>query len=170
MSSMVVNGLLNKLAQVIRMQSRLLRLFMQTRESNLEDDLLAMIEKHEGFEPLPYHDTVGKLTVGFGHNLDNPMSEHLARLILKEDIKVAIRDLIKIFPELDSFTTNRKYALTDMCFNMGLPTFKRFRKMITAVNREDWDTVAREAENSLWYTQVGNRGKQIVAMLKGEQS
>lgn len=132
----------------------------------MEDDLLDMLEQHEGFEPLPYKDTVGKLTVGFGHNLDAPMSEHLARLILKEDLKVAVRDLITVFPKVDTFTTNRKHALTDMCFNLGLSKFREFRRMISAIDHNDWNTAANEAQNSEWYKQVGNRGKKIVKMLR----
>ena len=132
----------------------------------ITDDLLCLIEANEGFEALPYRDTVGKLTVGFGHNLDSPMPKHLARLILKEDIKIAIRDLVKVLPDIDTYSTSRKNALTDMCFNLGLTKFKGFQKMIVAVKNDDWETAAKEAENSDWYNQVGIRGKKIVTLIR----
>jgi len=132
----------------------------------VSEDLLDMEEQHEGFSAVPYICPAGYLTVGFGHNLDEPMSDHLARLILREDIKVAIRDLLTVLPDLDTYSTGRKHALTDMCFNMGLTTFRKFKKMIAYIKLDDWENVAKEAEHSDWYTQVGNRGIKIVGMLR----
>ena len=41
----------------------------------MSDKLIERVKKHEGFETKPYKDTVGKLTIGYGRNLeDNPLS------------------------------------------------------------------------------------------------
>ena len=132
----------------------------------IQETTLDLIARHEGFSPIPYKDTVGKLTVGFGHNLYNPMSQAKARVLLEDDIRDAIRDLITVFPALWSFGENRANALIDMCFNLGINKFNGFGNMIAAVNRGDWKLASQEAENSMWFTQVGNRGKEDVKMLR----
>ena len=38
--------------------------------------------------------------------------------------------------------------------------------MIAAAKREDWGGAADEMENSLWFRQVGDRGKELVRRMR----
>jgi len=139
------------------------------------DELLDFIMDNEGFRDKPYLCTSGRLTIGYGHNLDNPISEKTARTILQEDIGHAVGHLCHLFPVFLSFPENTKMALIDMMFNMGLARFLSFKKMIAAINKVDWRKamieledlreIAREAKDSKWYTQVGVRGDKVVKLL-----
>ena len=54
-------------------------------------------------------------------------------------------------------------------FNLGAGRFGAFHNMILALESGNMDAAAGEAANSGWYTEVGPRGKRIVAMLRTGQ-
>ena len=124
-----------------------------------------MLRRHEGFRSLPYTCTAGKMTVGYGHNLNEPMSDELGAMILQYDIKVATRELIRIFQDFSLFGERRASALIDIMVNLGATRFRTFKKMIAAIKKKDWISAAQEAKDSKWYEQVGSRSSEIVNML-----
>ena len=117
-----------------------------------------IIQAREGTKLYPYTDTVGKLTIGTGHNLtDNGISRQVAELLLKEDIAIAQNALKEIFDNFEELPISVQNALTDMMFNMGEPRFLGFKKMIAAIKQGDFKEAARQAKDSKWCKQVGSR-------------
>jgi len=130
-------------------------------------DILEMLKRHEGFKQFPYLCTAGKLTVGYGRNLDDVgLSEYEAEFLLLQDIRHATKRLTTIFPEFYQFTVNRQAALIDMMVNLGSRRFLLFRKMIVAIKKGNWEDAANEAIDSKWHQQVGNRAIEIEWLLK----
>jgi len=130
-------------------------------------DILEMLKRHEGFKQFPYLCTAGKLTVGYGRNLDDVgLSEYEAEFLLLQDIKHATNRLTTIFPNFYDFTVNRQAALIDMMVNLGSRRFLLFRKMVIAIKRNDWENAANEAKDSKWHKQVGQRAIEIEELLK----
>ena len=122
----------------------------------------------EGLRLKPYRDTVGKLTIGVGRNLDDVgISEDEALYLLNNDIKKAKEDVKKVFGEmfyeLDSI---RQAVLIDMMFNLGLPRFLTFRKFIQAVKEKDFKKASIEMLNSRWATQVKKRAERLSYMMR----
>jgi len=132
----------------------------------IPETVFDMIARHEGFSPVPYRCTAGKLTVGYGHNLDEPMSKEEARALLEVRLRNTIRDLLYVLPDLWNYGEKRASAFIDMAFNLGVPKFRGFKNMIAAAKRGERELVAQEAEYSNWYGQVGNRGKEVVKLLR----
>ena len=66
-----------------------------------------------------------------------------------------------------SFTPARQAALISMAFNLGKPRLAGFRRMRAAINRDNWQGAAHEAENSLWASQTRRRGTNSAARLRG---
>jgi lysozyme len=97
--------------------------------------------RHEGFRDLPYHCSSGKLTIGYGHNLEKPISQKAAEQILMDDMLEARKDCFKVFPDLDTFSQGRQDAFVNMMFNLGLTRFKGFKKMVKARHDRDWETL-----------------------------
>lgn len=129
--------------------------------------LKTMLVRHEGIRLNPYKDTVGKLTIGIGRNLDDTgISENEAYYLLSNDIDRAVVNLREIFKSFDTFTDDRQIALVDMMLNLGKGGFCGFRNMINAIDNEDWNTASLEALDSKWANQVGNRAKEIVLLLR----
>lgn len=135
----------------------------QNRQMNkLERELI----RDEGLRLKPYYDSVGKLTIGVGRNLDdNGISESEALIMLRNDIANSQQELERFswFRQLDS---RRKDAILNMHFNLGLPRLLSFKKMIAALEQGEWDKAADEALNSLWAEQVGERAVRISSIIR----
>ena len=116
---------------------------------------------------MPYRCTANKLTLGWGRNIEQRgISEDEALLMLKNDIRDSERELMSGFGFFARLDEVRQAALTDMHFNMGFARLSKFKNMIAAFYREDYGAAADEAKNSNWYLQVGDRAREIVAMIR----
>ena len=130
-------------------------------------NLIKTLKRHEGFRTKPYRCSAGKLTIGYGRNLEDVgISKIEATNMLLNDIEAAEKDLRTVFPCLNYFTENRQEALTNMVFNLGISKFKLFKNTIKAINRGDWTAAASHAKDSKWYQQVKSRGKEVVEAIR----
>lgn len=86
--------------------------------------------------------------------------------IFQKDVDIAIADTRRIFKDFDNFLPKLKEILVNMCFNLGFVRFSKFKKMIKAVENQDYKKVAKEMVDSKWYGQVGNRAKRLVKRVK----
>jgi lysozyme len=119
-----------------------------------------IIKGYEGFRSKPYRCSAGKLTIGYGRNLDDVgIYKEEASELLENDISDARLDIMDIFglEFWRSLSENRNHALTDLMFNLGKPKFLTFKKMIQAIKDEDWDRAADELLESKYANQVGQR-------------
>jgi GH24 family phage-related lysozyme (muramidase) len=57
-------------------------------------------------------------------------------------------------------------ALIDFVFNVGAGTALKFRKALEAIYEGDWNKAADEFQDSKWFKQVGDRGPEIVNMIR----
>lgn len=129
--------------------------------------LLAMVAMHEGFQEKPYRDTVGKLTIGYGRNLDDVgIRRDEARHMLENDLTVALNDARALFDDFDALTPNRQRALVDMAFNLGRTRLAGFKNMWAAIEREDYHAAATEMLSSKWARQVGKRAERLARMMR----
>jgi len=119
---------------------------------------------------MPYKCTAGKITIGWGRNLtDKGVSEYEATIMLDADISDASADLRRVFTydEFETLSFNRKMALTDLMFNIGLTRFRGFKKMIQAIKDRDFDRASNELMDSSYAKQVGNRAIKNRDLIRG---
>lgn len=122
--------------------------------------------RDEGLRLKPYKDTVGKLTIGVGHNLDdNGIRESEARFILRNDVLEAISQC-RTIPCFSKLNEPRQAVLANLCFNIGINRLYGFKKMLAALEDMDYNTAAHELQDSLWYKQVGIRAIRLTQQLK----
>lgn len=148
-------------------------------------DLMKWSERliqHEGLSLMPYRCSEGKLTIGVGRNLeDNPptyeelralgdymhgITENAAKMLLRNDITrtyAALKHLVKGFEDLDE---ERQYALLDMCFQLGVAGFKKFKRLRKAIANKDFNKAAEECLNSKYAEQTPQRARRIAHLLK----
>lgn len=131
--------------------------------------LIDTLIRHEGMRVFPYKDTVGKLTIGVGRNLDdNGISSDEAKYLLNNDINSAYREA-QGFWWFDELNDVRQEVVVNMIFNMGYPTFCQFKNMIEAIKEENWPLAKKEMLDSRWAKQVGTRAIELAnAMEQGE--
>ncbi len=126
-----------------------------------------MLIRHEGLRLKPYRDTVGKLTIGIGRNLDDVgITREEAMTLLNHDIAKVQREVQKAFPWFSGLNGVRKNVVSNMVFNLGLPRFRQFRKAIAAIKANQWDEAAKQMLESRWARQVGRRARELARMMK----
>jgi lysozyme len=124
-----------------------------------------LLIKHEGIRFMPYRDTVGKITIGVGHNLtDKGLTKSQIMSLLVDDMTDTINYLNRLdwFRELDDV---RQLAIADLTFNIGSKVLG-FNHMLEALRFKDWDGAARALMNSTYATQVGHRALDLASMIR----
>lgn len=125
------------------------------------------IMDHEGFRSKPYKDTVGKLTIGFGRNLEDVgISEIEGQILLDNDLTRARRGALFTWPWMTDLPFTVQEVLIEMTFNMGVGGVLTFKKFLTALQRHDFMTAADEMLNSQWAQQVGARAVTLANVVR----
>jgi len=130
--------------------------------------LTAELKRDEGFRAKVYTCSAGKLTVGYGWNLEaSEMPERIADALLSVSISNALIEATNFnwfFPLSDV----RQRVILNMLMNLGYARFCGFKKMIAALEISDYDEAANQMEDSLWFKQVGDRAVRLVAMMEND--
>lgn len=129
---------------------------------------IKMLKVHEGFRSRPYHCTAGKLTIGYGLNLEAGITEDEATYLLKNRVNKLQTELanLSFWSDLSGV---RRAVLIDMAYNLGINGLFKFRKMMAALANRDFDKAAAEMQDSRWYHQVGVRSIELHAMMLTNQ-
>jgi len=139
------------------------------------------LEFHEGFRSMPYYCSQGKLTIGIGHNVEaRPFTEeekkaigdwkkgitkNMAYMILRNDMEICFKDLRKLgfWYYLDS---ERRYALLDMCFQLGYEGLSKFKKMLEAIRVKNYEEAYKQCLDSAYHRQTPKRAERIAKLIK----
>jgi lysozyme len=110
----------------------------------------------------------GHPTIGVGRNLTaaRGISQDECDALLDGDIRSVTAELDRELPWWTGLSDARQRALANMSFNLGMPTLKQFRNMLSALEAGDFDTAAREALDSRWARQVGARAERIARQFR----
>jgi|SRR5665811_1434779 len=126
-----------------------------------------MARENENLTRTPYHDTVGKITIGYGRNLeDKGITIPEAELMLANDVVEAHGVLQEEFGFYRGLSEIRQAVMMDLYHNMGLGGLLTFKKMLNAIQIGDFDEAARQLQDSKYYKQVGLRGQRNFLMIK----
>jgi len=128
--------------------------------------LRSQLERHEGLRLKPYYDTVGKLTIGYGRNLEDVgISRDEAEFMLDNDIDQVERQLETVdeYRDLDAV---RQAVIANMAFNLGFAGLMGFKNMWAAIGRRDWESASEEMLNSKWARQVGVRAVELSEIMR----
>ena len=135
-------------------------------------DIISRLMEDEGFRPFAYLCTEGRLTIGYGRNIDpdggRGVSQSEARAMLVRDVDECEADLHDFYgPDLWARIGQvRRDSLTNMRFQLGPSGFRKFTRMHDAIRQGDWERAANEASDSLWHSQTTNRARRIVQELR----
>lgn len=124
--------------------------------------LAEQLKKHEGLKLKPYTDTVGKLTLGIGRNLeDKGITEQEALFMLNNDVDYFYKKITKELPWIKNLDDARQNVLVNMAFNLGVNGLLSFKNMLNAVATCNFKLASEEMLNSKWAKQVGNRAVEL---------
>jgi lysozyme len=149
--------------------------------------VIALLMRHEGLRAYSYRDRAGKLSIGYGFNLDaagaaercaaagvdydavcyagHAVTQAQAEALLDEGIQSAQDVATVTVAGFMDMPENVQLALIDMIFNLGSAGFGRFDGLIAAAEAHDWRQMVNEMRASLWYGQVGVRATEDIALV-----
>ena len=138
---------------------------MQTKYKKMTKDF-------EGLRLKMYTCSAGKITIGYGRNLEEVgISEQEANMLFEHDFANAEAYARVLLSSLgidwSTFPEQRLFVLTDMIFNMGYTKVLSFKKMLAAIKKGDYNKAAKEMLDSKWARQVGNRATTLAALMRG---
>ena len=132
--------------------------------------LTEMLRRHEGVETHAYKCTAGKITIGVGRNIDPAggigLSDDEIEYLLENDIARCAEELGREFPWFSGLDDVRRDAIINLCFNIGITSLRNFVMANGAMARDDYDEASAQYYQSKWAGQVGNRAKEICAMIR----
>ncbi len=132
--------------------------------------IIADLKRDEGLRLKPYRCSAGKLSIGYGRNLDDVgVSEFEAECMLERDIHGAMDGLDTGLSWWRLMPEPWQRGLINMAFNLGLPRLMGFRKMLAALEAGDGQRASIEALSSKWARQVGTRAERIATLYWSEE-
>ena len=125
------------------------------------------LKRHEGFRSKPYRCTAGKLTIGYGRNLDDVgVSMEEADYLLDHDIAKAETALYAALPWAKELDQNRKDVLINMTFNMGVSSLLTFKNTLSLIQAKRYEEAAKNMMLSKWAMQVGSRAVELARIME----
>jgi lysozyme len=136
--------------------------------------LLQELTREEGLKLKPYRDSVGKLTIGVGRNLDDVgISREEALELCAHDIVRTIAELDEHLPWWRELDEVRQRVIADMGFNLGVDgdphnpndALTGFRNTLAMAHAGNYAGAAANMLKSKWATQVGARAQRLARMM-----
>lgn len=141
------------------------------------DLLEADLKRDEGSRDRRYQDTVGKWTIGYGHNIDadphypytqadEPLTEEQKTALLQRDMAAVVAALDEYANWWRAMEEPRQRVLANMCFNMGWGSLSLFKNTLDAMHFGKYDLAAAGMRASKWYRQVAARGERLAKIME----
>ncbi len=130
------------------------------------EKLIKSVKKHEGLRLKPYRCTAGKLTIGYGRNLeDTGISKNAAEILLVKDLERVQTKLLKKI-NYDKYPSHVQNVLLEMGFQLGVPGLLKFKKTLQLIDNGDYIGASKEMLNSKWAKQTPKRANTLSKLMK----
>jgi len=135
------------------------------------DDLLEDLTLEEGYRAHCYTCSAGAHTVAIGRNIDQGagglgISKEEAEYLLRNDIDRCIEECERL-DWFHSIGSKRQAAIIHLCFWIGFPRLKKFKKMAAALAAGDYDTAADELLDSKLARDIPGRSERLAEVIRG---
>ena len=127
---------------------------------------LNQIKIEEGFRSEPYRDQLGTLTVGYGTNLDQGITEKEGDFLLRERFFGDLGSFVALWPPYVEQPIEVRVQLADMTYQLGPVGVSRFGATLRALEMCDYETAAQHVLASLWAEQTSARADSTVAVFR----
>jgi lysozyme len=132
-------------------------------------DVVTLLANQEGYRRFAYRDTVGKLTIGIGRNLEaEGVSVLEARYMLTADIDRVVQRL-KVLPFWGEIGAIRQAALISVAINCGVDGLLEFHATLAALGATNYGLAGAQLMQSRAARELPTRYKALASMLATSQ-
>ena len=129
-------------------------------------EIVEDIKKHEGFSPKVYECTEGYDTIGYGFAIkDLELDEDISNIILMKKLHTLLQRILIAFPWFEDIDIKAKGVVINMCYQLGIRGFSKFKKTIYYIETEQYEEASMEMLDSLWAKQTPSRAKELSEVL-----
>jgi lysozyme len=129
--------------------------------------LIESIKKNEGYVKMVYKDSLGIDTIGYGFAIkDLELDEDICNDILLRKLKDLEKKVNKKFAWFRYMPPKVKDVVMEMCYQLGVTGFSKFKKTIAYLQNKQWEEASVEMLDSLWANQTPNRAKALSNIIK----
>ena len=117
----------------------------------VRDTLIEDIKMEEGYRSSVYLDTLEKPTIGYGFLIDSlELQEDICQLILMRKLEKLIKTIKFNFKWFDDMPENVQDVVINICYQLGVSGFSKFKKTIQFMKNKQWDKASVEMLDSKW--------------------
>ena len=117
----------------------------------VRDTLIEDIKMEEGYRSSVYLDTLEKPTIGYGFLIDSlELQEDICQLILMRKLEKLIKNIKFNFKWFDDMPENVQDVVINICYQLGVSGFSKFKKTIQFMKNKQWDKASIEMLDSKW--------------------
>ena len=129
--------------------------------------LLDRIKHHEGFRSIVYKCTEGYDTIGYGFAIkDLELDEDISEMILMRKLDNLMTRIGKTFVWWRSADSTVKDVVVEMCYQLGVSGFSKFKKTIDHLENKRYSKASAEMLDSRWAKQTPNRALELSNLIK----
>ena len=136
-------------------------------KQNQMNYVIEQIKKHEGFRSKVYKCSLGYDTIGYGFAIkDLVLDKDIADQILTRkvyDLVCKIQDKFRWFDKLPQEAAD---VVVNMCFQLGVTGFSKFKKTIVLLKSHKFKAASVEMLDSKWALQTPNRAEELSHILR----
>ena len=133
--------------------------------------LIEQIKEHEGFRSRVYQCTEGHDTIGFGFKVaDLELDLDIAEEILQRKLNLLIKRVNNRFSWVSKAPEPIQNVVYNMCYQMGVSGFSKFKKTIQYLADKNYDKASKEMLDSRWARQTPNRAIELSNIVKAQSN
>ena len=130
-------------------------------------NLIENIKESEGFVEHVYDDSLGIPTIGYGFGIkDLILDEDIASEILLRKVKALAQRVTNKFDWFNTANDDIKEVVIEMCYQLGLGGFSKFKKTISYLESKNYESASVEMLDSKWAKQTPNRAIKLSKIVK----
>ena len=150
-------------------------------------------QQEEGFRDRTYLDSTNNPTIGYGFNFNSGIAPRVwkeagiqtsykqakygkaaitpdeAIALYRTSKKIAADDARSYYPDFDRLNPRQQTALTDVSYQMGLPTLQQFSGLKKAIKTGNVNAIISSIRKSKYYTQTPERADRVIQLLIAEK-
>lgn len=125
--------------------------------------LIDRLEQEEGFRAKPYTDTRGVLTIGYGTDISEGITEAEGAFLMRTRLDRVSACIREHWPAYSGLTEPVGDAILDMGYQLGCEGVLGFHHMLQALEDRDYEAARAEALDSAWARETPARAHRVIS-------